>query len=368
MRWDPGFLCGVTEFEPFWRALATESQPARDGLFIGGRGFDPRTLEGPNAIKHSGFPITSCCLIRLTDPFDSPGRPRNREAAHNEESMRALFEDAVFEVKEIAVRNSNGRLAGLAGVRELIEEPDWLSAFTDVVIDITALPTSISFPLLGILISIYDERSREGLSTFNLHCIVCENADLNELILAEGGDVAEYIEPFRGRGALAAESDPTTIWVPVLGERQAAPLRKIYEMLGPQEVKPFLPCPSSNPRRGDEIVSEYHSLLFDTWEVDPRGFIYADERDPFDIYRQLGELAADYERSLKPLGAVNTVVSAHSSKLLSLGVMLAAFEHKLAVAHVEPTGYSLVQPEADLGQEASELFEIWLTGDAYVNS
>ena len=124
-----------------------------------------------------------------------------------------------------------------------------------------------------------------------------------------------------------------------------------------------MPFPSRNPRRGDELVSEYHSLLFDEWEVSPRGFIYADERDPFDIYRQIGELAADYAESLAPLGAANTVVSAHSSKLLSLGVLLAAFEHNLAIAHVEPTAYDVDEAAED--QEANELFEIWLTGEAY---
>ncbi len=134
-------------------------------------------------------------------------------------------------------------------------------------------------------------------------------------------------------------------------------------MLRPREVKPFLPFPSRNPRRGDDLVSEYRSLLFDTWEVGPRDFIYANERNPFDIYRQISELARDYEQYLRPLGTANTVVSTNASKLLSLGVFLAAFEHKLGVAHVEPTTYRSGPTPADQG--ANELFEVWLTGEAY---
>ena len=95
----------------------------------------------------------------------------------------------------------------------------------------------------------------------------------------------------------------------------------------------------------------------------PRDFIYADERNPFDVYRQIGELAADYDQSLKPLGTANTVVSTNSSKLLSLGVVLAAFEHRLGVAHVEPTTYR--QGPMPVNHEANELFEVWLTGEAY---
>ena len=363
MRWDPGFLCSGTEFESFWAALATEPNSTRCGLLIAGRGFDPRTTVGARAIAHAGFPVGLCCLIRLTNPQDSPDRPRSQEAVDNEQTMRSLLRNTTFEIKEVPVSDANGRLVGSAHIRALLADRDWLTGFTDVIVDITALPTSVSFPLLGALISISDEQYHEAHSTFNLHCIVCENADLDERIVAEGGDIAGYIDPFRGRGGLASESDPITIWAPVLGERQPVVLRKIYDMLNPEEVKPFLPFPSRNPRRGDDLVAEYHSLLFDTWEVDPRGFIYADERDPFDIYRQLGELAADYTESLSPLGTANTVVSAHSSKLLSLGTLLAAFEHTLAIAHVEPTGYSLEGTPVD--PNANELFEVWLTGEAY---
>ncbi len=263
--------------------------------------------------------------------------------------MRNLFPDASFDLKEIAVRDASGRLVGSSQTRTVFADQEWLSGFTDVVIDITALPTSITFPLLGTLIATYDDLVSQGRPAFNLHCVVCENADLDERIVAEGGDVADYIDPFRGRGELAAEPEPITIWAPALGERQAAVLRKIYEMLGrPAEVKPFLPFPSRDARRGDKLIAEYHSLLFDTWEVDPRGFLYADERARFDVYRQLGDLAAEYRRSLEPLGAANTVVSAHTSKLLSLGVLLAAYEHSLAVAHVEPTGYSLDEEAVNL--------------------
>ena len=366
MRWDPGFLCSGDEFEAFWAALATEGERQRSGLLIAGRGFDPRTTAGPGAIARAGFPIDSCVLIRLTNPQDSPDRPRSREAAANEITFRNLFGNDSVMVEEIAGRDEEGRTVGSAHIRSLFANENALDCFTDVIVDITAVPTSISFPLLGALISYSDNIRGDESCGFNLHCIVCENSDLDDRTVAEGGDVAEYIDPFRGRGGLAADPDPITIWAPVLGERQPVVLRKIYDMLRPQEVKPFLPSPSRNPRRGDDLVAEYHSLLFDTWEVDPRGFIYADERDPFDIYRQLGELAEDYARSLEPLGTARTVVSAHSSKLLSLGILLAAFEHTLAITHVEPTSYSLDTEEVSL--DSNELFEVWLTGEPYADT
>ena len=363
MRWDPGYLCSGGEFEPFWKTLATDNGSGRRGLLIAGRGFDPRTTVGPKAIARSGFPITAFYLIRLTHPFDSPERPRNRVAAANEADIRGLFGDPVVHLHKIPVLNETGRLVGFPYIRDLFSDWHWLSQFTDVIVDITAFPTSISFPLLHILMKIADDLQYCNTGTFNLHCIICENADLDERITSEGGDVADFIEPFGSRQRLTSEADPITIWAPALGERESAALEKIYTVLGPAEVIPFLPSPSRNPRRGDELVSEYRSLLFGTWGVNPRGFIYVDERDPFDIYRQIVGLAKDYSESLELIGNAKTIVSAHSSKLVSLGVLLAAFERNLAVAHVEPTGYGL--PEILDHPEANELFEVWLTGDAY---
>lgn len=363
MRWDPGFLCSGDDFEPFWADLAKDTNSARNGLLIAGRGFDPRTTVGPAAIVGTGFPVTTCCLFRLTPPFNNPNPVRSKAASENEAAIRELFRGATFNLNSIPVLNENGRPVSFPHIRNFLADRAWLTQFTDVIVDVSAFPTSVSFPLLALLIAISEDQYKSRSSTFNLHCIVCENAEVDRRILSEGGDVAEYIEPFRGRHNLAGVSDPITLWAPVLGERQSAALEKIYSTLGPVEVKPFLPSPSLQPRRGDEIVSEYRSLLFGSWGVDPRAFIYADERDPYDIYRQIVGLSNDYACSLKQLGDAYTILSAHSSKLLSLGVLLAAVECNLAVIHVEPTGYD--PPEDLSGLEANELFEVWLTGEAY---
>ena len=370
MRWDTGYFCSGSEFLKFWNSRAVNPNSPRRGLFVAGRGFDPRTTIGARAIACSRFPIDTCYLIRLVNPEGGPGRRRNPEAAEHERELVGLFPGSEFRVEQVAMRDLSGRVVGSTQIRNLFNDRDWIAGYSDVIVDITALPASISFPLLGLLLSMHDELLCQRGLDLNVHCIVCENTEVDERIASEGGDVAEYIDPFHGSGGLASGLDPITIWAPVLGEHKSAELQKIHEMLRPAEVKPFLPFPSRNPRRGDDLVSEYHSLLFDMWEVDPRGFVYADEQDPFDIYRQLAALSSDYSNSLDPLraanlGTANTVVSAHSSKLLSLGVLLAAFEHELAIAHVEPTGYANSGSGADW--EANELFEIWLTGEPYVS-
>ena len=249
MRWDPGYLCSGSEFGPFWETLASDNQQARKGLLIAARGFDPRTTVGPSAIANSGFPIMSCYLIRLTHPFDSPERLRNQVAAANEAQIRDLFGDDLVHLREIPVLNETGRLVGFPHIRDLFSDWNWLAQFTDVMVDITAFPTSISFPLLHILLKISDDQQNHPSGSFNLHCVVCENADIDERITSEGGDVADFIEPFGSRQTLTSEADPITIWAPVLGERESDALEKIYTVLGPAEVIPFLPSPSRKPRR-----------------------------------------------------------------------------------------------------------------------
>jgi hypothetical protein len=100
--------------------------------------------------------------------------------------------------------------------------------------------------------------------------------------------------------------------------------------------------------------------------VGPGDIIYADERNPFDLYRTLSRLNARYTETLRPLGEVKVILSAHSSKLLSLGVLLAAYEHKLPVVSAPPTGWALTpQFDREMLQKHDQLVCLWLDGSPY---
>jgi hypothetical protein len=79
----------------------------------------------------------------------------------------------------------------------------------------------------------------------------------------------------------------------------------------------------------------------------------------------------DYRRALAPLGGCKAVVSAMSSKLLSVGALLAAYELKastgdehvdVGVAHVETHGYALSRTK---NAPSATLFDLWLAGECY---
>ena len=60
------------------------------------------------------------------------------------------------------------------------------------------------------------------------------------------------------------------------------------------------------------------------------------------------------------------VLSSHSSKLLSVGVLLAAYDQGLEVQHVSPTLYSLREDtDTDALRDFDEIYDIWLTGEPY---
>ena len=157
--------------------------------------------------------------------------------------------------------------------------------------------------------------------------------------------------------------------MPLLGEGNSVQLQKIHEHVSPDEICPILPFPGRDPRRGDGLIQEYRELLFDQWLVEPGNFIHAAEQNPFSMYRQTMRSAQDYIRALEPLGGCRIAISLLSSKLLSVGALLAAFEliekgHHAGVAHIGSQRYTIDsnhQPSAQGG----EMFTMALSGDFY---
>ena len=107
-------------------------------------------------------------------------------------------------------------------------------------------------------------------------------------------------------------------------------------------------------------------LIFEIIEVEPRNFIYADENNPFDLYRGLCRLSDRYTKPLAPVGNVTVVTSVHGSKVMSVGALLAAYEKNLEVVSAGPTGYR-IQPgvEIDKVGTSGHLICLWLDGEPY---
>ena len=282
-------------------------------------------------------------------------------AAENATSLNDLCSKTGWSIERVPFPDtSNRRTAGQVVSRQL-QSGGLIDPNGVVIVDISALPTYMAFPVIGGVLAATDSGAFHG----DLLTLVCENPEIDLCIVEEG---AFDPGPVAGFNFGITESTRTTIrvWAPVLGEGQAEQLEAIHGYLDPDEITPILPFPAANPRRADDLIVELRSLLFDRMAVEPGNFIYAHEANPFDVYRSLWHLSDRLQRALEPLGGATVTTSLHGSKMLSMGALLASWERKLPVVAAVPTDYAITAG-VDLASltNRNRLACLWLVGEPY---
>ena len=362
LRWDCHFIARGGEFGALWETLTGER--CRSILMISGAGFDPRASAVFDRLFDVGISLAECRLVEFsTGSGLAPSAQLARAEAHREK-LGDLFSGNTLKPIRIDMLSGDGRNIGGVKVSEAFRNPKDYVGFTDVIVDITALPAELYFPLIGTLLTIWHGPQHASHGLGNLHVTVCDNPAVDSMISPEGGDKAETVYGFNGSLNWASIGTPIPIWVPVLGERHYGHLQKIADLVRPEVIAPVLPFPARDPRRADNLLLEYGSLLYESWDVDPTDITYADEQNPFDVYAKLCTLSANYANSLQGIGTAQVSVSTHSSKLHSLGALMAAWEKRLSVVHVKPTRH-VVGGEFGAQHQTGELFNVWLAGEAY---
>lgn len=370
LRWRDYFLRDGAGFDEFWKPFLAERK--RDVLFVLGHGFDSRMCDGiERVLGLGGDGARDVALIVFNEGAESPSQNYLKNRSTNGERLEELVRGrGKIEHREIRMFSDDNRRIGARSVAQGFASLDEFRPYTDVVVDISALPRSLYMPLLAKLLALFDVEAKDGEAR-NLHVIVSHSPATDGAIVEEGlEDSASYLFGF---AAAALESDSTSgqpkIWIPVLGKSQQAQLERINQFVSPDEICPLLPSPAQDPREGDSIMIEYRELLFDQLRVEPRNIIYAAESNPFEVYRQLMRSILHYDRALKPLGGCKVALSAMSSKLASIGVLLAAYELgrrdpkvTVGVAHVESQGYRV---ESIGTAPSTTLYTMWLSGECY---
>ena len=122
-----------------------------------------------------------------------------------------------------------------------------------------------------------------------------------------------------------------------------------------------LPFPSKDPRRSDQLIQSYYQLLFERLNIEPQNLMYVPERNPFEAYIRLTKAILNYHKSLHILGGCKAVISTFSSKLLSIGTLLTAYELLgkigVGVLNVDSQGYEIEDyEEMKKLKDSSELF------------
>ncbi|PYY38033.1 hypothetical protein DEJ16_06905 [Curtobacterium sp. MCJR17_055] len=349
LRWlDYVFADSSDESVHFWRAAA---EAGGRTLLLCGAGFDPRTLDVPHRVAQS---ITDLDVLALELAPPGSHDTADQVAATHQDELRNLFSSQLRFVPRVTSSDPSSQSAKLT--RALVRDYALLQ-YDTILLDMSGLPSMVSFAILQLLLT----QAGQHINRFagNLLAIASEDPVTDSRIIASELDEPEMLPGFAG----ADETAATTIWIPVLGRSSVDEVQALSTFLQPEEVCAVIPFPATDPRTGDDLLLEHRQLLFDELQLEQRNVFYASESNPFDLYRQLVNLADRYRQALRPLGSTAVVVSEHTSKMLGLGVVLAAHERGLSLAHARPMSYRL--HEAPPGRRTVNISTAWLLGAPY---
>lgn len=373
LRWDPYVLLRNSEVSSFITQHFSKDA-GRKLLYIMGVGFDYRMNTGIQSLKRSCPDLDIVCfLIQYDEGKGSSSKKYKSLVEKNLAVLSEILPNEKILIKNIELWTASGKKKQRVGdknVADLFNNADIFEAYSDIIVDISALPRGIYFSLIGKVQAILDEFYTQ--KDINLFVNITENAQLDSHIKEfEPDSELSYVFGFRGGSELTSD-EKEIIWLPILGEGSYKQILAAHEKINPDEICPVLPFPSRDPRRSDALLTEYHQLLFDELTVEGQNIIYVPEQNPFEVYRTLSVTIADYNDTLAILNGCDIVISTFSSKLLSIGALLCAYEFKVrndikvGILNVDSSGYE-IDNEADaqsLG-EKSELFLIWLAGEPY---
>jgi hypothetical protein len=353
-RWDPCICHRGREAEAFVRDYFSDTN--RRLLFVGGAGFDPRS-------------VTTCTLLASVAGTRSGGlliRERRPDASdqlvsladQNTIAMASVLTDA--RVVDIDVFAADGAVVGGRQAVQAVRMLD-LAGVSDIIIDVSALSMGISFPVVRHCLGAIHGRAE----TVNIHVVVHNAPTMDEAIVATASDRVGTIPGYQGGFGLDSTADAAKLWLPQLALGKKATLERLFAFVNPDDTCPVLPFPAAHPRQADKLLEHYQEELESTWEVDGGNIVYADETNPLDLYRTILTIDEARRRVFRDTGGSISVLSPIGSKALAIGAMLAAIERDLPVAYVEAIGYTVDCDGLDRARAACELTHLWLCGTVY---
>ncbi len=320
-------------------------------LVIGGGGFDPRStsvseqlvaIAGPGNVR--GF--------FLREERSGPHAELVQRAERNVARLRELIPGCG--VVRIEVFAAGGAVVG--GRRAVAEISEFnFDGVTDVVVDLSALSVGVAFPVVRHLLG----RDLKA----NVHVVVTDETNTDTAIVTTPSDSADTMTGFKGGFGLSEHAGAARLWLPQLVEGRRVILERIHAYIQPDDVCPILPFPADDPRRPDRLIAEYREQFDSVWHVDVHNIVYADEKNPLDLYRTILRLDELRERVFKDTGGSLTILSPMGSKVLAIGALMAAIERDFPVVHVEAVSYAADSERLDT-LARGELVHLWLHGEA----
>ncbi|MBS1668947.1 MAG: hypothetical protein JST58_16350 [Bacteroidetes bacterium] len=377
LKWENYVLKSGSDCLSFWKSFVDEK--TRDILYILAIGFDPRTYNGINTIfdldNKGGKRDVVGIRYYTTEKKDDPSDDRVKKHLENLESFLSAKAFPAPYYKDLILRSdSDTSTASINAASEIITDINDIMNYTDIIVDISAMPRTIFIALANKILNLVEDFNSKNNSKINLHLVATENPLLDAKIIEQGVEES----PTYVQGFTVVEKSRTNeykkVWIPILGENQIDQFTKILNLVQPDEICPILPFPSVDLRRGDELIHYYQDKLFNDPAFSLNNIIYTDESNPFQTYRLLVNTIWRYKKSFDILKGCKIYLSTLSSKLLSIGTLLAAYETKqdgieVGILHVESRGHKLIdgllETEIKNISNHNYLVEIWLAGESY---
>lgn len=367
MRWDPYSLTVDAAFDEFWSARL--AQRPRRLLLVLGRGFDVRTLAAARRLHALGADIYIWQLAFDNGLGDSEQRAALTEANHEE--LTGLFGVARITAVNIEIGGPAATAVTARNTQIALQATGDGRDFDEVIVDISAMPRMVAMTAVSVMLFTLDQIAEGGGPNVNLHVITAESVSA-DIGAAKGSlrDSVSFVLGFSGHLEEQTTQNWPRVWFPVLGEGQRDRLTLLEDHLNPDEICPVIPFPTRKPRRGDEVIGEHRDTLFDDFKVEPANIILASEYNPFEAYKKIYRAMEQYKQALRTMGGCKLFVSPLSSKLLSIGVLLACYDHRqkggedgefdIGIPYVETAVYG--DPDQN-DNAAFELHSMWIRGD-----
>ncbi len=306
-------------------------------LVIGTVGFAEESLYFPARL--AGRPNTDFRYFRELRP-DVPAEILRKGQVHEEQLNRVIGTRLV--ITPLPVCAPDG--APIAGRGACKLAAQWLNEapYSDVVIDGTGMSRGTCFPVTKLLI---EEGRRRGV---RVHLLLAGSDEgFTSGITSISSDRGDWVHGFQEQTDTDEFAGALKLWVVQLHEDSRSILERIFSSLqSPEEVCPIVPFPSRDPRRGDRLLMETRQLWQGDWGETPMSLIYADDRDPTDVFRTITELHAARVAALSGARTQSvTILSPLGNRLTSVGMLLAALEYKLPMYYLETVGYRVREVE-----------------------
>ena len=364
------FLCKGNGFECFWKEYLNKGD--KKIKYILGLGFDPRTLHCFKLIdKYVETNTIDYKIIEYDDPFSSINKLENL-LQKNKKLLKEIVINRNFTSTTIHMLPNNENDLSVDASKSISQSD--LDQYTDIILDVSAMPIGVYFPIVRNILDWIKKRKITSPTghIINFHLVVSENSNFDKRIKEiRTNDKVTYMYKFASKLHLESAKTLRKVWIPLLGENQKTQLAKIYAEIEPKEICPIFPMPSYDPYRSKNLLIDYRELLFDTFVIEPRNYIYTNENNPFETCKKIYDTAHSYYDSFKPLKGCQIIISPLSSKLLCIGALLATYElytegSNAGIIHVETQTYD-VDEEIDTEKilKTSIPYSMWLAGDCY---